>query len=222
MKRMLAAGAALLLSTGVAHAATITVDDFNTAQSAMDNTNDNNAVTTIGAYKIDGNAFTRTLRVNQTERPANDPSLESNAKIGFGTLKLSNDSQVNSLIDLTYNVDSLIDDVKGMSELNLNVIFADAASGMGFTIKGYLNGEYLGSQTFTGKGMLSFDLPALAASGNQLRLEFSGGTSFDATLGPVRLEIGEGGGLPVPEPGAIGLLGLGLVSVAFARRRKVA
>lgn len=221
MKRILAAGTALLLGMGTAHAAVLTVDDFNTAQLSVDSTDDGTAVSTVAAYSIGGNAFTRTLTVDQFEHDSADPSLASRADIGFGTLKLSNDSQTNSMIDLTYDIDSLVDDVEGASTLLMRVIFADASLGIPFTIQGFLNGVNLGSQTFTGPDDLEFDLPGLADSGNELRLVFSGGTSFDSTLGPISIEFEAGGGIPVPEPGALGLLGLGLMTVAFARRRKV-
>ena len=218
MKLLIGSAVAALLA-GAAHAAPITIDDFNTAQEVNDSTANGTAVSSSETYTIDGNEFTRTISVDQTEHTSPDPALFSTANIGFGTLKLSNDSQTNSMISASYEIDSLVDDVFGSSELTLDVIFTDASVGEVFTIMGFLNDELIGSETFTGAGSLSFDLPELLASGNTLRLQFTGGTAFDAELGPVVLQVN---GIPVPEPGALGLFGLGLLALAGARRRKVA
>lgn len=218
MKLLIGTAVAALLA-GAAHAAPITVDDFNTLQEVTDGTANGTAVSSSETYTIGGNEFTRTLTVDQTEHNSADPALFSTANVGFGSLKLSNDSQTNSMMDATYDIDSLTDDVFGSSELTLDVIFTDASVGEVFTIMGFLNDELIGSETFTGAGSLSFDLPELLASGNTLRLQFTGGTAFDAELGPVVLQVN---GIPVPEPGALGLFGLGLLALAGARRRKVA
>lgn len=215
MKLLLGTAAAALFMSTAAIAAPITVDDFNTIQLSSDNMADGIAVTSTAAYTVGGNLFTRSVAVNQTQHTGADPRLASTANIGFGTLKLSNDSQTNAVFNISYNIDSLIDDVAGSSALSLDVMFTDAAEGMPFSIAGYLNDALLGTRDFTGPGALSFALPSLAAAGNDLRLVFTGGTAFDTELGPISVQVAE-----VPEPATLGLLGLGLFAVGAARRRK--
>ncbi|MDO9489972.1 MAG: hypothetical protein Q7J32_16475, partial [Sphingomonadaceae bacterium] len=118
MKALFGVAAALLFSTA-ATAAPIAIDDFNALQSVTDTTANGVAASSATAYTLDGNLFTRMLSVNQTEHGAADPLLGSTGNIGFGTFKLSNDSQTNSLIDLSYGIDSLLDDVAGASSLTL-------------------------------------------------------------------------------------------------------
>gem|GEM_PF-4850100 len=223
MKRILAVAAGLLVSTSAFAAPMITIDDFNKAQTVIDTTA-TGAESDTTNYTIGTNAFTRTLIVDQT---TSNNGLRSMGVIGGGEFNLVNDPGTNSKMTLRYNIDSLIDDTAGAaSELMLSVKFFDYAMKAPFRLEGMLNGSAIGSETFTSaideSTAVMFKMPALRSSGNTLELMFSGGTAFDATLGPIRIEVGEGGGIPVPEPGALGLLGLGIASVAFARRRKVA
>lgn len=217
MKLLALAAVSALSLTTAAPAAPILIDDFTTVQRSVDSTADGVASSTTEQYTLGGNSFRRLLTVDQIAHASADPNLRSIAKAGYGTLKLSNDSQTNAVFNLEYDIDSLTDDVLGNSGLTLDVLFTDAAASSSFTIAGYLNDVLLGSGSFTGPGTLSLSLPSLAAAGNSLRLMFTGGTAYDAELGPISLQVAR---TKVPEPAALGLLGLGVLAIGMARRRK--
>jgi len=229
MKRLFAAGTAMLLAMGAAsaaHAEMVTIDDFQTVATVSDNTTGDGANSTTGLITVDGRTFLRTLSVNQIENPdPNDLRQRSSLNVGLGRMFLNNDFDSNAIFTASYNIDSLVDDFDGASQLMLTIDGFDGAFDVPLTIKVEL-GDYEFSQTFTGPISnpdvdAIFNLPALADSGNELRISFWAGTGSDMKFLPIRIDIGIGNEEPVPEPAMIGLLGLGVAAVGFGRRRKV-
>lgn len=225
MKTLWMAVAALLTSTA-AQADRIVLDDFSQPQSVADVTNDGSAVSMTSTYLMGGNIVSRTLSINQTEHDTDDPTLLSSASISYGTLRVTNDTRTNSVFGLTYEGEFGKDLPEG-SSLLASLLLADASLGMPVTISAFLNDKFIESQTLTGVGVFETLLPRLAPSANKLQFVITGGTSFDATFGATfyggagvfllqRVEQG----LPIPEPGAFGLLGVGLLALAFRRSRR--
>jgi hypothetical protein len=227
IRSLLVAGTALAVSMGAANAATVKIDNFHNLTADMtDNTADGVAMSDVDAYTLDGNAFTRTLSVNQTTNESGSVMTYSRAYISAGEFNIANDPRANSVVDLSYNIDSIIDEVNGTTTLNLELLFNDLGIGsnakpVALSIEAFLNGESLGAQSYTGEAAaISFALDELTAVGNVLRLSIIGGRGFDTSFGPVEMRITQGSGeSPVPEPGALGLLAIGILGVAASRRQ---
>lgn len=214
LKQLALAGAALVAMTGAANADVI-----------------------ITAGNIPGD----------TQNVLFDASCEGNITGPAATIQGCLNQTRAQLVDLTTTGDNL--DTQGVGQAQLiaedgsfDDLLIELAGGETFNHLIFnidvLNGEGDGTATFTASLVgepdftTTFDLDANGQ--NFFTVQAINGEFMTSFLieSSVQLEnvnqirIGPddtgGGGIPVPEPGAVGLLGLGIVAVALGRRRKVA
>ena len=212
MKKLLLAAVATIGLTGAANAAAITIlDDFSSNAQFVNQANPNSTV---------GNRTLQLSNITQNSNvfPGNvDPFAQ--VETAGGTLNIANGSRDDSTLDLIYTIAA--DASLAFTDM-IDVVFSnnDNALPVDSTIEAFLNGSSLGLQSLPGSNTdftISFNLTdaqaAILAAGSTLRFQFNGSPDYDLSVTQINA---------VPEPGMIGLLGLGLLGLGVARRRRKA
>lgn len=220
MKTLLIGASALFLASTSAHAATILIDDFATPQGPVtDSTADGSAVTSAPMMiTVGGNTISRTLMINLISTV---PPEEAEAEVASGLFDLNLGTGDDAEARLIYNVDALSDDFAALGELSNLALLVEviAADGTMKTIEAILNGTTIGvfnlPDLITTPTMLTFDLDESIAVGGTLEFVFNGSPGYDVALRVLGFEA-----TAVPAPAALGLFGLGLAAVGFARTRR--
>ena len=232
MKRTYLAFAAALamgLSSAVSAAPLFWIDDFTSTPpnpfSASLATQGQSASDGPEGYTLMGNAFNRAvLFENIADTNSNPNSGVANLDISFGELNISNGSNVQSRTTLTYDISSLDALLGDDNTFLLNVTFSDGVGGVTgdpapTSITAILNGNQIGVWSLgapiysgtTGGGMYVAG-SMLTGMNDVLQVIINGPAGYDLTVDAISLDV--------PEPGMIGLFGLGIAGLAFARRRK--
>lgn len=220
LKNMLLAAAsvsATLAMSTAASAVPITIDDFSTDTFGPVNlVAPGDSATEVPAGTPNANT-TRTLLFERMANGGNGatPTADATLNIANGYLSLDNDQGVVSRLTLSYDITDLIN-VGGITSFS---IFGNDNGAFGAsTISATLNGFDLGTRSLSDgfSGPLTFSFTDAQASPNPDMLTFviNGSAGYDLTLNGITANV--------PEPGAIGLMGLGLLGLGVAARRRKA
>ncbi len=226
MIRFLVAAAALVLSVGV-HAAVI--DPFRDYVDLHDTVLDAGGASSTTDYDSDGVRFVRTLSVLQTESAyGGDPELAeamaSRLSMGEDFLGLWSEGETSAIFEIAYELEHLFANFLG-SEFAGHVEFGvhprTGETGQGYvTVEAFLNDALLEKMDVSAPTQFSLYLGGGddLAGRQTLRLVFSGPRDFGAKLEAIHGYISVPSGLPVPEPGALGLFTIAAAVVAATRR----
>lgn len=219
MLRLLGFAAALTIATA-ANAAFVTpyptIDEFLTPQIVTDTTVDGTPTTESATVvgRLGNLSFDRTISVNKA---IGSTGTASRVYSGTGYLQLQNTGDAGAFFTLEYDIDPLFDRYAG-EDIALLGGTADFQIGTSGGVIIYLNDDPLASFAFQRGQYFTVDLNDPLESGNVLRLLFTGSTGFSGDFYPLLAVIGTE--TPVSEPATLGLLGLGVLSLAARRRRR--
>jgi hypothetical protein len=203
---------ALAMSAGLSSAADAAIiaviDDFSANDQFV---NQANPTSTVGNRTL---AITNIVQ-NSNVFPGNvDPYVQVNTEAS--ALNISNGSRDDATVNLTYIIAA---DADLAFTRMIDIVFSsnDNARPFDSTVEAFVGGTSLGIQAlidndspFTISFGLSTAQAAILAAGTTLRFQFDGSPDYDVSVDAISA---------VPEPGMIGLLGLGVLALGVRRRR---
>ncbi len=222
-------GAVALVAATAAGAVTISLDEFTTPFDPNPLTTSGATVTSMTTVVSDGNSFDRTTTLT-ADRNLNGPPSQASVRTDEGTAVFSNDTGVSSILSFSYDVGSTIADARTGADVGtfrILEIFADRPR----TYSLFVNGDLADSSEqlvdtevgFSQELMFNFDAASLTGDDTfEIRIDagvdgVSFGDALDLELSFFDIMFEDM--VDVPAPGALGLLGLGLLGMGIARRK---
>ncbi|AMV35899.1 PEP-CTERM sorting domain-containing protein [Planctomyces sp. SH-PL62] len=226
MHRKLVALAALLALASSSARADLVIDDFGSSAQSAAVTGLGSTSSTTAAAVLGG---TRTLFLDVTDNPLNRSAVAS-VDTGTGYFFLESGAGVGANGSIVYDAGGAglggVDLASSGSQFTFDVVFGDASLALGIQVTDTLGGTDTFTLSTPGVGLVNFlfgnfsgvDFSSVAS----IAVLFSAPDGADLALNFVGVTGGNTTPPVVPEPTSAGLMGLGVVGLILAARRRAA